>query len=111
MYEEDKTTANELLTWLTKVKAESVLKDLDDILEAHFDAPEHMRDARLIPGSDVKVKWCEHWSEYVLLARQRELNEAEVFGTLRPIRGMELVELGFQDVQFPEYYVKKAEVQ
>ena len=82
MYEEDKKTANELLTWLTKIKAESVLKDLDDILEAHFDAPEHMRDARLIPGSDVKVKWCEHWSEYVLLACQRELNEAEVFGTL-----------------------------
>jgi len=82
VYEEDKKTANELLTWLTKIKAESVLKDLDDILEAHFDAPEHMRDARLIPGSDVKVKWCEHWSEYVLLACQRELNEAEVFGTL-----------------------------
>ena len=74
-----KKTANELLTWLTKIKAESVLKDLDDILEAHFDAPEHMRDARLIPGSDVKVKWCEHWSEYVLLACQRELNEAGGF--------------------------------
>src|SRR5437867_10644286 len=75
LYEEDKKTATELLTWLTKIKAESVLKDLDDTLEAHFDMPEHMRDARLIPGSDVKVKWCEHWSEYVLLACQRELNE------------------------------------
>src|SRR5207253_9619598 len=82
MYEEDKKTAKELLIWLTKIKAESVLKDLDDILEAHFDAPEHMRDARLIPGSDVKVKICEHWSEYVWLTCQRELDEAEVFMTL-----------------------------
>jgi len=41
-----------------------------------------MRDARLIPGSDAKVKICEHWSEYVWLACQRELDEAEVFGTL-----------------------------
>jgi len=57
----------------------------------------------------VEVKWCEHWSEYVWLACQRELDEAEVFGTLRPVRGMGLIELGFQEVRFPEYYVKKAE--
>src|SRR5438132_429757 len=82
MYEEDKKTASELLTWLTKITAESVLKDLDDTLEAHYDAPEHMRDARLIPGSDVEVKICEHWSEYVWLACQRELDKTEVFGTL-----------------------------
>ena len=55
------------------------------------------------------MKWCEHWSEYVWLACQRELDEAEVFGTLRPVRGMGLIELGFQEVRFPEYYVKKAE--
>ncbi len=109
LYEEDKKTASELLTWLTKITVESVLKDLDAILEAHFDAPEHMHVGRLIPGSDVKVKLCEHWSEYVWLACQRELDEAEVFGTLRPIRGMGLIELGFQEVQFPEYYVKRAE--
>ena len=70
-----------------------------------------MRDARLIPGSDVKVKICEHWSAYVWLACQRELDEAEVFATLRPIRGMGLIEPGFQQVQFPEYYVKMVEAQ
>ena len=69
-----------------------------------------MRDARLIPGSDVKVKICEHWSEYVWLACQRELDEAEVFATW-PIRGMGLIEPGFQQVQFPEYYVKMVEAQ
>jgi len=111
MYEEDKKTAAELLTWLTKITVESILKDLDAILEAHFDAPEHMHVGRLIPGSDVKVKLCEHWSEYVWLACQRELDEAEVFATLRPIRGMGLIEPGFQQVQFPEYYVKMVEAQ
>ena len=70
-----------------------------------------MRDARLIPGSDVEVKICEHWSEYVWLACQRELDEAEVFGTLRPVRGMGLIELGFQEVRFPEYYVKRRRLQ
>src|SRR5207247_5993502 len=62
VYEEDKKTANELLTWLTTIKAESVLKDLDDILEEHFDAQEHMSDSEIIPGTDVKAKWCEHWT-------------------------------------------------
>ena len=109
MYEEDKKTASGLLTWLTKITVQSALKDLDAILEAHFDAPEHMHVGRLIPGSDVKVELCEHWSEYVWLACQRELDEAEVFATLRPIRGMGLIEPGFQQVQFPEYYVKRAE--
>ena len=111
MYEEDKKTATELLTWLTRITVESVLKDLDDIFEAHFNAPDHMRDGKLIPGSDVKVKRCEHWSEYLWLTCQRELDEAEVFLTLRPTRGMGLIELGFQEVQFPEYYVKMVEAQ
>jgi len=40
-----------------------------------------MRDGRLIPGSEVKVKICEHWSEYIWLACQRELEGAEVLMT------------------------------
>ena len=54
MYEEDKTTANELLTWLTKIKAESVLKDLDD---TRLKRTSMRRNIRATPGSFPAATW------------------------------------------------------
>ena len=54
MYEEDKKTAKELLIWLTKIKAESVLKDLDD---TRLKRTSMRRNIRATPGSFPAATW------------------------------------------------------
>lgn len=109
MDEEATRVAKELRARLSKTNTQRVLEDLSQILNAHFNSPEHMKPYKYLPPDDLKkVRRCEHILDYVRLNMYHELEDDDLTGILTPIRGLGQIEEGWEEVLFPWYYVKQA---
>ncbi len=107
-------TATELLCWSEKITQETVLSDIDRVLEEHENLPPtHLREFTSTPsGPPRRLKACEHLSETVTLRRYHDLDTNVVSETLAPSRGYGItdrtMEEGLDEVVFPRYFVIEA---
>jgi len=95
-------TAREVVVWLERVSPSGIRKDIEHVIEEHSNSPPHMRRTRYLDG-------CEHKSEYLRLAVNRDVRDNSVSTFLSPVRGYGAVEEYYEEVLFPRYYVLESE--
>jgi hypothetical protein len=103
---ETRKAAKALLEWCDKMTPSLLLKDMEEILAEHREAPPHMLP-NMYPtaGDQVGFERCSHSTEYLKLSVTYDTRDGHTSALLTPIRGEAQVRRDWLDVDFPWYYV------
>lgn len=103
-----KAMADESLSWLDKVKTQTVLSDISLVFQQHKESGHRMQPTEATREDSRPVMRCEHNSKLVQLHCSRELEDSEDNLLLQPARGYGVVEDGWKDIIFPRFTVFEA---